>query len=128
MEDDHQRKTTINGRRPQNMKSGNMSTNKETVEDCLEYLAGIKGVATCCTPQDRIDSGEAFSMSWRVQVDSADYQKALLPTSWKSGWAVKLYYFRRKKPENQPDSRSDGLTRFLAQHGQLGLLGGNIRP
>ena len=62
-----------------------MSTTKETVEGCLEYLAGIKGVATCCTPQERIDSGEAYSLSWRVQIDSDDYDKALLPSSWKSG-------------------------------------------
>jgi hypothetical protein len=104
-----------------------MSTTKETVEGCLEYLAGIKGVATCCTPQERLDSGEAFSLSWRVQVDSSDLEKALLPTSWKSGWAVKPYFFRRKKPENQTD-RSDGLARFLAQHGQMGLLRQNLRP
>ena len=26
-----------------------MSTTKETVEGCLEYLSGIKGVAFCCT-------------------------------------------------------------------------------
>ena len=104
-----------------------MSTTKETVEGCLEYLAGIKGVATCCTPKERLDSGEAFSLSWRVQIDSSDCEKALLPTSWKSGWAVKPYFFRRKKPENQTD-RSDGLARFLAQHGQMGLLKQNIRP
>ena len=68
-----------------------MSTSKETVEGCLEYLSGIKGVATCCTPKERIDSGEAFSLSWRVQIENADYDKALLPASWKSGWAVKPY-------------------------------------
>ena len=56
-----------------------MSTTKETVEGCLEYLAGIKGIATCCTPQERRDSGEAFSLSWRVQVDNADFEKALQP-------------------------------------------------
>ena len=94
-----------------------MSTTKETVEGCLEYLAGVKGVATCCTPQERLHSGEAFSLSWRVQVDNVDYEKALLPTSWKSGWAVKPYFFRRRKPDNQPDRR-DGLAQFLAQHGQ----------
>ena len=94
-----------------------MSTTKETVEGCLEYLAGVKGVATCCTPQERLNSGEAFSLSWRVQVDNVDYEKALLPTSWKSGWAVKPYFFRRRKPDNQPDRR-DGLAQFLAQHGQ----------
>ena len=103
-----------------------MSTTKETVEGCLEYLSGIKGAATCCTPQERIDGGEAFSLSWRVQVDNGDYEKALLPTSWKSGWAVKPYYFRRNKPDNQP-GRNDGLARFLAQHGQR-LGGGNIHP
>jgi hypothetical protein len=102
-----------------------MSTTKETVEGCLEYLAGIKGIATCCTPQHRLDSGEAFSLSWRIQVDSSDYEKALLPSSWKSGWAVKPYYFRRKKPEGQVDSRSP-LAQFLAQHGHS--LGQNIRP
>jgi hypothetical protein len=103
-----------------------MSTKKETVEGCLEYLSGIKGVATCCTPQERITSGEAFSLSWRVQVDSSDYEKALLPSSWKSGWAVKPYFFRRRRPD-QPD-RSDGLARFLAQHGQMGLLRQNGHP
>ena len=95
-----------------------MSTTKETVEGCLEYLAGIKGVATCCTPQERLDSKEAFSLSWRVQVDNAVYEKALLPSSWKSGWAVKPYFFRRKRPDNQPDRR-DGLAQFLAQQAQL---------
>ena len=103
-----------------------MSTTKETVEGCLEYLAGIQGVATCCTPQERIDSGEAFSLSWRVQVESGDYEKALLPTSWKSGWAVKPYFFRRKKPDPQPE-KSDVLARFIAQHGQR-HVGGNIHP
>ena len=78
-----------------------MSTTKETVWVCLEYLSGIKAVATCCTPKERLDSGEAFSLSWRVQIENADYEKALLPTSWKSGWAVKPYYFRRRKPDNQ---------------------------
>ena len=62
-----------------------MSTTKETVEGCLEYLSGVKGKAFCCTPQERIGSGEAFSLSWRVQVENSDYEKALLPTSWKSG-------------------------------------------
>ena len=66
-----------------------MSTTKETVEGCLEYLAGIKGIATCCTPQERIDSGEAYSLSWRVQIENDDYEKALLSSSWKTGWAVK---------------------------------------
>ena len=100
---------------------------KETVEGCLEYLAGIKGIATCCTPKERRDSGEAFSLSWRVQVDSADYEKALLPSSWKSGWAVKPYFFRRIRVDNQQD-RNSGLAQFLAQHGQMGHLGQNIPP
>ena len=104
-----------------------MSTQKETVEGCLEYLAGIKGIATCCTPQERLTSGEAFSLSWRVQVDNADYEKALLPSSWKSGWAVKPYFFRRKRVDPQLD-RNTGLAQFLAQHGQTGPQGQNIRP
>ena len=93
-----------------------MSTTKETVEGCLEYLAGIKGIATCCTPQERIQSGEAFSLSWRVQLDNADFEKALLPTSWKSGWAVKPYYFRRRRPDNQQHDQS-ALTKFFNQAG-----------
>ena len=91
-----------------------MSTTKETVEGCLEYLAGIVGKATCCTPQERIDSGEAYSLSWRVQVENSDYEKALLPTSWKSGWAVKPYFFRRKKPDNITISK-DRLALLLGQ-------------
>ena len=106
-----------------------MSTTKETVEGCLEYLSGIKGVAVCCTPQERIDSGEAFSLSWRVQVDSSDIEKALLPTSWKSGWAVKPYYFRRKKPDNHQPGQGDKLTQFLALHaGQGSQLRHGSRP
>ena len=105
-----------------------MSTTKETVEGCLEYLAGIKGVATCCTPQERIESGEAFSLSWRVQVDSGDLEKALLSSSWKTGWAVKQYFFRRKKPENQHNQRSDPLSQFLAQAGYPGNLRQKIHP
>ena len=104
-----------------------MCTTKETVEGCLEYLAGIKGVTTCCTPQERIDSGEAYSLSWRVQVENDDYDRALLPSSWKSGWAVKPYYFRRKKPDRLPD-KHDELARFLAQHGQRLLGVDNIHP
>ena len=104
-----------------------MSTQKETVEGCLEYLAGIKGVATCCTPTERLESGEAFSLSWRVQVASADFEKALLPTSWKTGWAVKPYFFRRKRVEPEKN-HDDGLAKFLAQHGQMGLLKSQIRP
>ena len=108
-----------------------MSTTKETVEGCLEYLSGIKGEATCCTPQDRIKSGEAFSLSWRVQVESGDLEKALLPSSWKSGWAVKPYYFRRKKPDNQTSGagqNSDSFMRFLAPAGQSGHLRQNSQP
>ena len=104
-----------------------MTTTKDTVEGCLEYLAGIKGIATCCTPQERLDSGEAFSLSWRVQVENADFEKALQPSSWKSGWAVKPYFFRRKRTEYH----SDGLSRFLAEQGQgqPGLLRqNNIYP
>ena len=100
-----------------------MSTTKETVEGCLEYLAGIKGVATCCTPPERLESGEAFSLSWRVQVENSDFEKALEPSSWKSGWAVKPYFFRRKRAENQ----SDG-PRFLPQQSQSGPLRQNIHP
>ena len=92
-----------------------MSTTKETVEGCLDYLAGIKGVATCCTPEERIQSGESFSLSWRVQVDNVDYEKALLPTSWKSGWAVKPYYFRRKRPDNKQHHQRDLLAQFFGQ-------------
>ena len=87
-----------------------MSTTKETVEGCLDYLAGIKGIATCCTPQERIDSGEAFSLSWRVQVENEDYEKALLPSSWKTGWAVKPYFFRRKKSEKHQNIGFNYLT------------------
>ena len=106
-----------------------MSTTKETVEGCLEYLAGVKGVATCCTPQQRLDSGEAYSLSWRVQVESFEYEKALLPTSWKSGWAVKPYFFRKKRPEGHVDKRS-ALNQLLAQLGQAqgGHLQQNIHP
>ena len=97
-----------------------MSTTKETVDGCLEYLAGIKGIATCCTPQERIDSGEAFSLSWRVQIENDDYEKALLSSSWKTGWAVKPYFFRRKRPEKHQHSiRADTLARLLAQAGQV---------
>ena len=97
-----------------------MSTTKETVQGCLEYLAGIKSIAVCCTPQERIDSGEAFSLSWRVQVENDDYEKALLPTSWKSGWAVKPYFFRRKKPE-RPNITSEALAQLLVQAGNTPL-------
>ena len=103
-----------------------MSTTKETVEGCLEYLAGIKGIATCCTPQERIESGEAFSLSWRVQVEGSDLEKALLPSSWKTGWAVKPYYFRRRKPENQNHHRSGGhdaaFSQLLTQAGLSDFL------
>ena len=106
-----------------------MSTTKETVEGCLEYLAGIKGEAVCCTPEERIKSGEAFSLSWRIQVDNADFEKALLPTSWKSGWAVKPYYFRRKKPEPHQQGQGDTVSRFFAQHGgQASHLRHGSRP
>ena len=106
-----------------------MSTTKETVEGCLEYLAGIKGVAVCCTPEERINSGEAFSLSWRVQVDNADYEKALLPTSWKSGWAVKPYYFRRKKPEHLQPGQGGPVAQLFAHHaGQAPNLRQGSRP
>jgi hypothetical protein len=106
-----------------------MSTTKETVEGCLEYLAGIKGVAVFCTPEERIKSGEAFSLSWRVQVDNADYEKALLPTSWKSGWAVKPYYFRRKKPEHLQPGQGGPLAQLFAHHaGQAPNLRHGSRP
>ena len=104
-----------------------MSTTKDTVEGCLEYLAGIKGTATCCTPQERIDSGEAFSLSWRVQIDSADFEKALLPASWKTGWAVKPYYFKRKRPD-MPAGHRDHLNQLLAQAGLPGHLRQNRHP
>ena len=95
-----------------------MSTTKEIVEGCLEYLAGIKGVATCCTPPEKISSGEVFSLSWRVQVESSDLDKALLPSSWKSGWAVKPYYFRHKKQDSlQLNQGQDALSKFLTQGG-----------
>ena len=106
-----------------------MSTTKETVEGCLEYLAGIKGVAVCCTPEERINSGEAFSLSWRVQVENADYEKALLPTSWKSGWAVKPYYFRRKKPEHLQPGQGGPVAQLFAHHaGQAPNLRQGSRP
>ena len=98
-----------------------LTTTSDIVQDCLEYLSGIKGVATCCTPQERIDSGEAFSLSWRVQVESADYEKALLPSSWKTGWAVKPYFFRRKKPDSLLVPKTP-LLNLLAQVGQNGRL------
>ena len=98
-----------------------LSTTSEIVQDYLEYLSGIKGIATCCTPQERIESGEAYSLSWRVQVDSVDYEKALLPSSWKTGWAVKPYYFRRKKPDSLLVPRTP-LLNLLAQVGQSGHL------
>ena len=99
-----------------------MSTTKETVEGCLEYLSGIKGTAVCCTPQERINCGEAFSLSWRVQVENDDYEKALLPTSWKSGWAVKPYFFRRKKTERSQNLNADALSQLLAQVGNTSQL------
>ena len=101
-----------------------LSTTSDIVQNCLEYLSGIKGVATCCTPQERIDSGEAYSLSWRVQVDSEDYEKALLPSSWKTGWAVKPYFFKRKKPDNMLVLRTP-LLNLLAQAGQNGLFNQN---
>ena len=105
-----------------------MSTTKETVEGCLEYLAGIKGEAFCCTPEERINSGEAFSLSWRVKVDNADFEKALLPTSWKSGWAVKSYYFRRKKPEQPQPGLGDTVSQFFAGAGQAPQIGLGSHP
>ena len=106
-----------------------MSTTKETVEGCLEYLSGVKGVAVCCTPEERINSGEAFSLSWRVQVENADYEKALLPTSWKSGWAVKPYYFRRKKPEHLQPGQGGSVAQLFAHHaGQAPLQRQGSRP
>ena len=94
-----------------------MSTTKETVEGCLEYLSGIKGEATCCTPQERLDSGEAFSLSWRVQVDSCDFDKALQPSSWKTGWAIKPYFFRRKRPERHLGQGQGHLENLQAGQG-----------
>ena len=105
-----------------------MSTTKETVEGCLEYLSGIKGEATCCTPQERLDSGEAFSLSWRVQVDSCDFEKALQPSSWKTGWAVKPYFFRRKRPERHLGQGQGHLGNFFAQAGQGVHLSQGIHP
>ena len=96
-----------------------LTTTSEIVQDCLEYLSGIKGIATCCTPKERIDAGEAYSLSWRVQVDSNDYEKALLPSSWKTGWAVKPYFFKRKKPDSLLVPRTP-LLNLLAQVGQKG--------
>ena len=74
-----------------------MSTTKETVEGCLEYLAGIKGVATCCTPKERLDSGEAYSLSWRVQIESEDYEKALQPTAWKIWLGCQALFLQKKE-------------------------------
>ena len=105
-----------------------MSTTKETVEGCLEYLAGIKGVATCCTPQERLDSGEAFSLSWRVQVESCDFEKALQPSSWKTGWAVKPYFFKRKRPDRPQSLSHDYPAHLYAQTGRGAHLRQGLHP
>ena len=42
------------------------STTKENVEACLDFFTSIKGIATCVTPEERLQT--AFSLSWRVEV------------------------------------------------------------
>ena len=71
------------------------STTKENVEACLEYFTGIKGTATCVTPEERIQS--AFSLSWRVEVAARDLERALQASSWVTGWGVREYFFPRQK-------------------------------
>ena len=58
-----------------------VSTNKETVGGCLKYFADIKGVSMCCAPSDGLESGEDFSLSWRIQEDNTVFEKALHPSS-----------------------------------------------
>ena len=76
------------------------STTKEKVEACLAHYTGIKGKATCVTPQERRET--AFSLSWRVEVPAADLKTALLPSSWVEGWGVKEYFFARTKKSREP--------------------------
>ena len=73
----------------------------DIVEKCLEHLTGIKGKAVCVTRADLRE--EAYSLSWRVQIESKDLQKALESSSWKQGWAVKEYVFYKKKIEEKTD-------------------------
>lgn len=80
-------------------------TTKDNVEACLEYFTGIKGIATCVTPEERLQT--AFSLSWRVEVPAVDLQKALEATSWVTGWAVREYFFPRVKKSSKPAKFED---------------------
>ena len=90
----------------------NKTTTKEMVEMCLKYFGDIDGIAICATPEQYRET--AHSLSWRVEVPAADLAKALEPTSWAAGWAVRQLFFAKKKPqgaqENKPAS-SDNIVR-----------------
>ena len=77
------------------------NTTAQIVENCLEYLSGIKGKAVCVTREDLLES--AFSLSWRVQIDAKDPPKALESSSWKEGWTVREYIFYKKKKDESND-------------------------
>ena len=72
------------------------STTKEIVEDCLKYFANIDGTAVCVTPEEYRET--AHSLSWRVEVPAVDLKKCLEPDSWATGWAVRQFFFQRKRP------------------------------
>ena len=93
------------------------NTTSDIVENCLDYLTGIKGKAVCVTPEERKDN--SYSLSWRVEIPAADLEKALQPDSWATGWAVREYFFRRQRQApaewKQP---SDGQQPVAAAGGQ----------
>ena len=71
------------------------TTTKELVEQCLKYFAEVDGIATCVTPEQYRQT--AHSLSWRVEVPAAYLATCLKPESWAAGWAVRQFFFFKKK-------------------------------
>ena len=81
------------------------TTTKEIVQDCLKYFANVDGTAVCVTPEEFRQT--AHSLSWRVEVPAADLKKSLEPTSWAAGWAVRQYFFfKKKKPQGSESDKN----------------------
>ena len=53
---------------------------------------------------------------------------ALLPSSWKTGWAVKPCFFRRKRPDRQQHQGGEPLAQLSAQVGHGGHLRHDVHP
>ena len=73
---------------------------------CLRYFADVEGIATCVTPEEYRKT--THSLSWRVEVPAADLAKCLEPSSWAAGWAVRQFFFAKKKPQGAQEDKPEG--------------------